>query len=430
MAKKVVIISGKDPREGHGGASNYLRLHARAALRGGYEPHIFCMAPEARVVETDYGVVHMLRARWRPWGPFNLPHGTRNERFILNWFNASIFSPRSVPLHYQRMVDGISEFLRAEPDLDILHSFFTWSYVAGKVKERLGGQGRKVTSINSVYTTIGHEMRAMAEGISFRTDPVKRLFYEMEWEWVRRVVSRCERAGYLAADLVLANYESVRKLFFAEHGPHPDFRLIAYAAEPAFRDEALPDTLPPEIASLSETGGPLIVSVSRHDPRKGVDVLLRALAEVKSAGISFRAILVGFGPLLARHRELARGLGLDDVVRITGMVDDSFPYLRQAEIYVLPSLQEGSGSVALLEALQAGVAVVASDVDGIPEDVTDEVSGLLVEPGQVTQLASALTRLLQDSDLRRRLSLAARRTYEERFTAERLTAALSEIYGE
>lgn len=431
MLKKVVIVSGKDPCEGHGGSSNYVRLHARAAIRAGYEPHVFCIAPEAKVVETDYGVIHVLRTRWRPFGPLALPQGSRDERFILNWFHASIFSPRSVPFHQGRIVDGISDFMRGEPGLRILHGFSTWGYVAGKVKERLGRRGRAVHSINSVYTTIAQETRAMAHGVDLRADPVKRLLYECEWQWVRHVVSRYERWGYRAADLVLANYDSVRKRFFRVHGPHPDFRLVPYAAEPAFRAEAsLPSPPPPEVASLRDAAGPLIVSVSRHDPRKGLGTLLRALAEVRSAGVAFRAVLLGFGPLLARHRELATELGLDDVVRITGMVEETFPYLRQADIYVLPSLQEGSGSVALLEALQAGVAVVASDVDGIPEDVSNEVNGLLVQPGNVQALASALTRLIHDGELRRRLATAARRTHEERFTAERMIAALSGIYEE
>ena len=66
---------------------------------------------------------------------------------------------------------------------------------------------------------------------------------------------------------------------------------------------------------------------------------------------------------------MAEQLRLGDRVVIEGWVPDPRPYLREAGIYVLPSLQEGSGSVSLIEALQAGVAVVASNIDGIPEDV-------------------------------------------------------------
>ena len=108
---------------------------------------------------------------------------------------------------------------------------------------------------------------------------------------------------------------------------------------------------------------------------------------------------------------------------------ESGPYLRAADIFVLPSLQEGSGSVALLEALQAGTVIVASNVDGIPEDVTDGESALLVEPGGVDQLGQALARLLMDRGLRQRLSRRARKVFAERFSAEVFTAALRATYA-
>ena len=173
-----------------------------------------------------------------------------------------------------------------------------------------------------------------------------------------------------------------------------------------------------------------IVSLSRHDPRKGVEVLLRALALLRGAGVRFRACLVSGGPLLASHRRLAERLHLDDVATFTGWVADSYPYLRQADVFVLPSLQEGSGSIALLEALQAGAAIVASNVDGIAEDVRDGESALLVEPGNADALGRALACALADAGLRDRLRRRASQTYAERFSADRFSAAIGRIYAE
>jgi glycosyltransferase involved in cell wall biosynthesis len=106
-----------------------------------------------------------------------------------------------------------------------------------------------------------------------------------------------------------------------------------------------------------------------------------------------------------------------------------FDYLRCADIFVLPSIEEGSGSVALQEALQAGVAVVASDCDGIPEDLVHERDGLLVPAGDSSALASALSALLRDVGLRERLARRSRAVYRERFTAARFQAALAGVYG-
>ncbi|MGH9938916.1 MAG: glycosyltransferase family 4 protein, partial [Blastocatellia bacterium] len=187
---------------------------------------------------------------------------------------------------------------------------------------------------------------------------------------------------------------------------------------------------PAGLEALKPAGAPLLVAVSRQDPRKGVDVLLRALAELQSRGVAFRACIVGGGLLLEAHQRLAGRLGLGASVMLTGRVPDSYNYLQQADAFVLPSLQEGSGSVSLLEALQAGVAVVASNIDGISEDVTDGESALLVEPGDAAALSHALERVLTDAELRGRLQRRARESFVEKFSAETFTKALCDLYAE
>jgi glycosyltransferase involved in cell wall biosynthesis len=196
------------------------------------------------------------------------------------------------------------------------------------------------------------------------------------------------------------------------------------------RPAPTPRAAPEPIAELGPSEEPLIVSVSRHDPRKGIDVLLRALARLKANGVGFRACLVGEGRLLGIHRALATSLGLADCVAIPGRVEDVLPYLQLADVFVLPSREEGSGSVALLEALQTGVAIVSSRCDGIPEDVVDGQDALLVTPGDDLQLADALTRLLADPRLRGTLADGARRLYQDRFASDVFVAALRDTYAE
>ena len=115
---------------------------------------------------------------------------------------------------------------------------------------------------------------------------------------------------------------------------------------------------------------------------------------------------------------------------LAGAVPDPIPYLRRADVFVLPSLQEGSGSLSLIEAAQAGLPIVASDVDGIPEDVEHERSALLVPPGEPRALASALQRLIQQPELRERLGRASRDVFETRFSPERMSADLGRVYTE
>ena len=183
-------------------------------------------------------------------------------------------------------------------------------------------------------------------------------------------------------------------------------------------------------AELSSSETPLIVSVSRHDARKGIDVLFKALAKLHADGFHFRACLVGGGPLLEFHRRLVTQLGLNDVISIVGWVTDPTPYIQKADVFVLPSIQEGSGSLSLIEALKAGVPVVASQIDGIPEDVRDGDNALLVEPGNVSQLCHALKQVMTDGALRQLLQRRSCETFMERFSPEAFTAALRATYAE
>jgi glycosyltransferase involved in cell wall biosynthesis len=168
--------------------------------------------------------------------------------------------------------------------------------------------------------------------------------------------------------------------------------------------------------------------VSHHDSRKGLGTLLQAFRLLKQQGVDFQAWLVGGGGLLAIHRRMAGELGLDDRVRITGYVEDPEPYWQAASVFVLPSHEEGSGSLSLLEAMERGRAIVASGIDGIPEDVEDGRSGLLVPPKDPGALAGALMRLLKNKSLRESLARAARKRFEQRFAPSLLIRSMADLY--
>jgi glycosyltransferase involved in cell wall biosynthesis len=127
---------------------------------------------------------------------------------------------------------------------------------------------------------------------------------------------------------------------------------------------------------------------------------------------------------------MARKLGLGSETTIDGKVDEPFLHLRQADLFVLPSLEEGSGSLSMVEAMQCGVAVVATNIDGIPEDVVDEDSALLVPPGDVPELTYALRRVLTDQPLRDRLGRRAREAFERRFSPDTFRKSLMEAYAD
>jgi glycosyltransferase involved in cell wall biosynthesis len=438
MTKEIVFVTGRDPAHGKGGGSSYVRTHARAALRAGFEPHVFCVEERDVVAEKDFGFVHYVKSPFLPRRTLKVSPEERPERFIAHWLSAFSATPHLVMAHGPWMAASIEKFLSNRSGPYLIHSFYTWGCVGLTVRERFIRKGVETVVVNSVYTTADHEAQAKARGVANCGSLRQRAVYQAERLWIEHIVSRYERLAYRKSQLVLYNYDSVAQLFLAKHGPVAETRKLRYSAETAFLHDDLSDGqpdgaaegVPEQIASLQPHDAPLIVSVSRHDPRKGLDVLIRALANLRARNIRFRACLVSGGPLFATHQRLIEGLGLADVATLTGWVSDSYSYLRHADIFALPSLQEGSGSISLLEALQAGAAIVASDLDGIPEDVINEESALLTEPGNVEALSHALERVLTDVKLRERLRRRARETFIERFSADAFIKSLSDAYAE
>lgn len=409
-AGELIYISGNDPSRGIGGHSSYVRMFGRAAIRAGYQPRVICVGEEDAEVPTDFGIVHRVRSPWKPY------------RLIL------------LPLHISRLIGAVESRLEGRPGRHLIHGFGAWSYAGAVAAERLRKKDVETTFLASSYDTLLNEMPGKRAGVERAHGVRERISWEIEYRWKKYVLDYYERHGYVSAKAVLVNYESVRQILVSSYGAAvaSQIRITPYTTGCAFDgslDRPLPE-LPAEIAALKDSDAPLLVSVSRHDTRKGLNFFLHALGLLHKRGVRFRACLVGGGPLLAAHRKLANDLGLAGMVAIPGFATDRFAYLRRADAFVLPSLEEGSGSLSMLEAMQAGVAVVASEVDGIPEDVTDGSDALLVPPGDAEALAGALGKVIADTALRTRLAAAGRETFQKRFSPERFSAALGEIYAE
>jgi glycosyltransferase involved in cell wall biosynthesis len=171
---------------------------------------------------------------------------------------------------------------------------------------------------------------------------------------------------------------------------------------------------------------PLIVTVGRLAAPKDPVTLLRALATV--APSPFTALLVGEGPDRPAVETEIRALGLTDSVELAGERRDVPALLATGDVFVLSSRSEGA-PISILEAMAAGLPVVASDVGGVGELVLDGETGLLVPPGDPARLAEALQRLLRDPALRRRLGAAGHARARERFDLRPLQSAHLELYA-
>jgi glycosyltransferase involved in cell wall biosynthesis len=191
----------------------------------------------------------------------------------------------------------------------------------------------------------------------------------------------------------------------------------------------LPNPITPAEASQEGRRPNLVLFLSRLDAANGLFDLLEAVSGVRAAVPDVRLVCAGEGDRTAFERH-AEKLGIRDAVSFTGWVGPSGKraLLENAAVFALPSYDQALPA-SLLEAMDAGLPVVASSVGGVPETVAEGVSGFLVVPGDVASLQRLLRKLLLDRALGARIGAAARQSVRLRCAPERALARLEALYG-
>ena len=159
----------------------------------------------------------------------------------------------------------------------------------------------------------------------------------------------------------------------------------------------------------------LIGTASRLDPVKGLDTLLEAFAEVTREFLAARLVMLGDGTMRTVLENRADNLGIRDRVVFTGTRRDVPDCLAAMDIFALPSLAEYH-SIGLLEAMRAGLAIIATDVGGNTESIRHGREGIVVRPADQAGLAEAMRLMFADNELRTRLGQAARKRFREEFS--------------
>jgi glycosyltransferase involved in cell wall biosynthesis len=174
-------------------------------------------------------------------------------------------------------------------------------------------------------------------------------------------------------------------------------------------------------------GAPVIGTVGRLHEQKDVATFLLAASLLRERFPELQALVVGDGPLAAALRRQATGLGLGDAMHFTGHRDDVADLISLMDVFVLASIYESFGLV-LAEAMALCRPIVATCVGGIPEVVSDGVTGLLVPPQQPEALAAAIERCLADPALATRLAAAGRERVVREFTVDVMVRRTMSVY--
>ncbi|MBI4577739.1 MAG: glycosyltransferase [Planctomycetes bacterium] len=267
----------------------------------------------------------------------------------------------------------------------VVHTVLYLPNIYGTVAARLGGVSRCVASERATVTPD-----------------------RASWGRVHLAV---ERLVLLGSRRITANCEAVRRYLLWKGHPARKIRVIYNGVDCA----APPGADRPE-------GPPRVGMFARFVPQKDQASLIGAFALLARVGVEARLVLRGVGPGRPAARDLARGLGVEARVEFPDGRPTTRADLASLDVAVLSSHAEGCSNF-ILEAMAAGLPVVASDVGGNRELVEHGVTGLLVPRRSPRRLAGALRRVLEDPEEGRRMGCAGRRRVQERFSMASAVAA-------
>lgn len=317
---------------------------------------------------------------------------------------------REIPRGIRAMRNWLNEH---QPDL--IHSHLWAANVIARIAGRLTG-----TPVVSSIHNPDHEAHAWADGADVSL-------------MKRRVARSVDRwTAHVGSDRLIAVSEYVRQS--ANRHLRVPLDSIDLVYNPIDTDlfEAAPMRTRAEL--LRSCGLPadslILLNVARVSPQKGLLYALRALPSILQQYPSAHLVSVGDTgdpSWTLQLQQEATTLGVNDHFHLLGARRDVIDFLRACDVFVFPSLYEGLG-IALIEAMAAGCACVATTAGPIPEIVQDNQDGLLVPPSDTEAFAAAVCRLLSDESLRERLGTAATKTAFSRFQPRQSADALTRIY--
>ena len=237
--------------------------------------------------------------------------------------------------------------------------------------------------------------------------------------------ARAERWLMRDTDAVVASAESVRDFYIRQVKADPAKVEVIYNAVDWAQLQATVSRDEMRASVEVPAGAPLLTIIARLTEQKGHRILLDALARTDLAHAYL--LVVGDGPLRDVLERQVANLGLSARVRFLGARRDLGNILAATDVFVMPSFWEGL-PLAMVLAMGAGLAVVATRVAGIPEVVQDGVTGLLVPPGDSGELGAALSRVVNGDTTRVLLGQAARAFVRPRFGVDGYVNAITALY--
>lgn len=257
--------------------------------------------------------------------------------------------------------------------------------------------------------------------------------HEVGWSMLPGARSALRRIGD-TTDVVTFVSRYTRGRFASAFGPHSRMEHLAPGVDPdRFRPDPAARTELRARYGLGER--PTVLCLSRLVPRKGQDMLIKAMPEIRRRVDGARLVIVGGGPYAEQLQRLAAGCGVDqDVLFTRGVPSAELPaHYAMADVFAMPCRTRGYGldveglGIVFLEASATGIPVVAGDSGGAPETVKEGQTGHVVDGRSVDEIAAAVSDLLANPDLARKMGEAGRQWIAQEWTWASHTARLSQL---
>lgn len=407
----IFLISGKSPIRNPGGYAAYAHNLAKVFRELGHSVYIIAQGPIKTVEPTDLGEEHLI------------PVDIINKLSFLKSIELAalpIFSP-----FFAKEIESIVK--EKQYSNFVVWGMGQWSYAGVPLKKKFGD---RVKLISFYPTTFLHEMKGSYDAIRISDYGVMlKIQYFLVFQVVSRLYGLLEAQTVKYSDLITLNYKYPESFLRTQFNiDSQKFRQMSYYVEVFNRQSptATPEKKLNDIFNKYKT----LMIVCRQDPRKGINFLLHAFKQVLQKVKSVKLVIVGSGTMLEPNKALSKKLGLEKDVIFTGFVANFESYLRKADIFVFPAIEEGSGSLSVLEAMKFGKAIITTHCDGIPEDIIHNRSGLIVPKMDVISLAQAIIKLFDNPRLMKTFGKNAQKRYEKKYSLKLMANDVKKILHE
>jgi glycosyltransferase involved in cell wall biosynthesis len=387
---KIAVLTHNYPRYPGDFVGNFIEGLCRALAAQGH--HIAVLAPfdpayrRPFIEHHDGGEIELRPYRYVwPSRLHRVGYGRSMKRDLALRFEGYLLSPGLIAAG---IVSALAWARRVRPD--VLHAH--WALPNGFI----GAVVSRLTGIPLVVSIPGSDARVAD------SNPLFRLM---------------ARSVFRQASLITANSAELRAAVVPLGASPEKFDMIVYGTEP---DRLKPDSA--GTVSVRQSLGitsdqTMVLAVGRMVPKKGFDILLRAMADAGLADRPVVSVLIGTGDEWENWQRLGRDLGVAERLRWVGSVrgDRIGEYYNAADLLAMPSVSRPADglNVCVLDAMSCGKPVVGSAVAGNPLAIADGVTGRIVPEGSPSALATAIADLAMNPELRRRMGAAGRRRIDE-----------------